>query len=260
MTWLAQSCALLFVVTVVGGAAPLLLRRSDRLLHLLIAFATGIFLGVVFLDLLPEVGHTSAGAGVAHALEEPWLFVLLGVLALYLLESLTIHPGGHQHGHAHGAGEDHGEADRRRHRTVGYASLFGLTVHAFTAGLGLTAGLSIEGLRETLFWSLVSHKAAESISLTAVFMLASFSTRSVWLLVIAFALATPLGAFVGASFVPSLDSYGLAVLTALAAGTFLFVALCDLLPEVFHHRIDVLAKVALLGAGIGVSLLLPGAH
>ena len=47
----------------------------------------------------------------------------------------------------------------------------------------------------------------------------------------------------------------LSVLTALAAGTFLFIAVCDLLPEVFHHRKDTLAKVVLLAMGVSVDLV-----
>ena len=38
--------------------------------------------------------------------------------------------------------------------------------------------------------------------------------------------------------------------------TFLFVALCDLLPEVFHHREDGLLKVVLVVAGVLVSTFL----
>jgi zinc transporter ZupT len=40
------------------------------------------------------------------------------------------------------------------------------------------------------------------------------------------------------------------VAVALAAGTFLYVCLTELLPEVFHHREDILAKIVLLALGI----------
>jgi zinc transporter ZupT len=39
---------------------------------------------------------------------------------------------------------------------------------------------------------------------------------------------------------------------ALAAGTFLYVCLCELLPEVFHHREDGVLKIAFLSAGVAL--------
>ena len=57
---------------------------------------------------------------------------------------------------------------------------------------------------------------------------------------------------------PDLAPEALEPLTAFAAGTFLYVALCDLLPEVFHERRDIAAKVALLLVGLGISHLLHG--
>ena len=52
---------------------------------------------------------------------------------------------------------------------------------------------------------------------------------------------------------PHLGDGSQALLTAFAAGTFLYVALCDLLPEVFHERRDGVVKAALLVAGVAVS-------
>ncbi|MEZ6021419.1 MAG: hypothetical protein R3F17_15385 [Planctomycetota bacterium] len=52
-----------------GGAAPLLARWSDRSLHVALALSTGLFLGAVFLHLLPEIAvplESAAGAD-SHA-------------------------------------------------------------------------------------------------------------------------------------------------------------------------------------------------
>ena len=45
---------------------------------------------------------------------------------------------------------------------------------------------------------------------------------------------------------------------ALSAGTFLYVCLCELLPEVFHRREDGLLKVVLLAAGIALMATVQG--
>ena len=241
-----QYSIIIIAVGLLGGMLPLLVRRSDRLLHLFIAFATGLFLSAVFLHLLPEVARMAASVPSEHGEGEAdhtlWLFVLLGVVGLFLLENLVLAKGG----------------PGSRHLTVGWASLFGLCVHAFTAGLGLAAAHVKPELAEPVFLSIVSHKMAETFSLAAVFMLAGARGSKILVLVLLFSLVTPAGAIVGGELVHVLSSRGLHILTALAAGTFLFVALCDLLPEVFHHREDLWSRIGFLAAGIALSVVLHG--
>ncbi|MEX1026057.1 MAG: ZIP family metal transporter [Planctomycetota bacterium] len=284
----------IFALGCLGGIVPLFVRRTERVLHLLIAFSTGIFLGVVFQHLLPEVAHLSAqeaalhaehdhghgdhghdahadehahpeaehehGAGDhahgvlalepevhAHAHSSLWLWMLGGLLALYFLEHLVF--GGHEH-HGHGA-----SAKREHHATIGWASLFGLSIHALTAGMMLAAAHLELGVGTIVFFCIISHKAAETFSLGTVFLLAGSTARTTLLVILGFSLVTPLGMFIGAEIIGLLPPGGVAVLAALSAGTFLFVALCDLLPEVFHDRKDVLARVALVITGVVVSVL-----
>ena len=280
MPWLVTSCALIFAIAVVGGAVPLAVRRTERVQHLMIAFAAGVFLGAVFLHLLPEVaamadpgaamadpsaatpapapehGELDAahehehghGHGHGHIL---WLCVLLGVVGLFLLENLAIRGGQRIDTAADTAAAE----NRARHRTVGWATLFGLSVHSFTAGLGLSAGVGLEELRGPLLLSVVSHKAVEGFSLAAALLLAGMGRKHVLVVVVAFALVTPAGALGRAWFAPNLSGLDLQILAALAAGTFLFVALCDLLPEVFHHKHDTVLKIGLLAAGIAVDFV-----
>jgi zinc transporter ZupT len=185
-----------------------------------------------------------------------WIFVLIGVVGLFVLEHLVFR-GGHQpdlrqdnrnHSVEH--------SDRREHITVGYAVLFGLSIHAFTAGLGLAAVANRPALATSVFLSIISHKGVEGFSLTTVFMLAGFRLRRILLLILGFSLVTPAGVLLGSLVSRQLDGFGVEVMTALAAGTFLFVALCDLLPEVFHRRIDAAIKVLLLFVGVAVSCLI----
>lgn len=236
-------------VSLAGGVLPLVLRRTDRMLHAWIALATGVFLGAVFLHLLPQVaqlGQTAAaenGDGRAHGGHGAgvWLYVLIGVLALYLLETLAL--------------ARDGGSERGQHVTVGYASFLGLCVHAFTEGVGLAAASVDPELSAAVFVSILSHKFAETFSLSTVYLLARFGPRRILALTLAYALVTPAGVLLGQGLLPGAGLETAAVLTGLAAGTFLFVALCDLLPEVFHHREDVALKIALLAAGVLLSLV-----
>ncbi len=283
---LTESLTIL-AITIGFGCLPLAFRPSHRWLHLLVAFATGIFLGVVFLHLLPQVAHSvveselaAAREEAAHAEEGPaavegedhedhedeagghghvhswlWVFVLAGVVVVYLVENLLLQPASHPHA-GHGGHPGESGSEHRQHVTLGYATFFGLAVHALTSGLGMAAAVDQPELASTFFVSIISHKGAESFSLATVFLLAGFRVRKVLLLIAAFSCVTPMGILAGSFWFSELGNETVQVLTALATGTFLFVALCDLLPEVFHHRADTVYKLVLLLAGIGLSALI----
>ena len=285
MTWLGQSTLLVFALALVGGLVPLVFQRTERLQHLLIALAAGVFLGGVFLHMLPEAAglslHGGAGGEHVHGDLTVWGGVLAGVVLLFLLENLVLRTRtGEEHSHrdhshrdhGHGAAHDHdhspdhghghaqvGDEDEGcevRHRTVGYATFFGLSVHGFTAGLGLSLGEDLPDLQDPLLLSIVSHKAVEGFSLATAFLLAGMARGRILLCLVAFALVTPAGLWMRVVLGGGLGGQPPAILLGLAAGTFLFVALYDLLPEVFHRREDQLVKVVLLAAGIGLSLAL----
>ena len=50
--------------TLLGGAIPLWLGSSHKLLHRFVALTTGLFLGIVFMHLLPDA--LGAGHGAAR--------------------------------------------------------------------------------------------------------------------------------------------------------------------------------------------------
>ncbi|MGB0684841.1 MAG: ZIP family metal transporter [Planctomycetota bacterium] len=231
--------AVILGVGLAGGFLPMLTTWTDRRLHAALALSTGIFLGAVFLHMLPALpqAHVGDHEGHGHGVSLLWSCVLVGVLAVYLLESLVF--------------RTHDHDDLHRHRAVGWASFVGLSLHAFTTGLGLSAaGTAGASLALPVFVAIVAHKAFEGFSLMSVFGLAHFPKRRMATLLAVFALLTPLGVWGGSFLFPSIGEDGIAVAVALAAGTFLYVCLTELLPEVFHHREDILAKIVLLAVGI----------
>lgn len=346
----------ILAVGLAGGALPLAFRWSHRQFHAALALASGVFLGAVFLHLLPMVGAVS-GTGYAHLIYGPmmpgvvlggplshdhngdgipdhlpgqpgvdlpapagapadgapaadgssaaattdaaghthgapiaWLWVLLGVVGVYFVEALVV-PGGHHHpihdqershdhepshdrerghGHEYGHGHDHdhhhGDSHRssataegpeaQRHRAVGWAALVGLSVHSLTSGVALAAVAENRAIATVMLWAILAHKGFESFSLASVFSMSAKNPRQVLAMVIAFSFVTPLGLLLGHQVTAVFGTGGIAVLTALAAGTFLYVCIGELLPEVFHHREDVFAKIALLSLGVGIMYLM----
>jgi len=229
--------AILIGTTLAGGLLPFVAGRSHRLLHRFVAVATGLFLGTVFLHLLPE-----ALEPVRDGLGEPWpgALVLAGVVTLYVIENVAL-PG---------------KESSDRHIVVGWGSFVGLTLHALAAGAGLAAVSGEDALAAAVLVALAAHKAAEGFSLATVFRLSGAGRARIGLLLVAFSLATPAGYAVARVALDDIAVAGQQAFTAVAAGTFLFVSLCDLLPEVFHGRDDARPRLLLLALGIGVSAVL----
>ena len=73
----------LLVVGLAGGLLPLLVKWNDRRLHIALALSTGIFLGAVFLHMLPELPDVIDDATIEPRLL--WAVALAGVLAIYFL-------------------------------------------------------------------------------------------------------------------------------------------------------------------------------
>lgn len=225
----------LVLTTLLGGLVPLFVRHSERVLHLYVSFATGMFLGIVFLHLLPEVASQAEAGGGQRTLT--WLCVLLGVVGLYLIQLALS-----------------GRKGAEQHAVMGWGSLFGLCIHAFATGMGFAAAATQPALELAVLMSLVTHKVAEGFSLATVFLLGGLARGRIVVVIGLFALVTPAGLYAGRWLAGHLSGSGLALFTALAAGTFLFVALFDLLPETFHERGDLAVKLLLVAGGVLASL------
>ena len=202
----------------VGGVLPLFISRGERVLHLLLSLAAGFFLGTVFLHLLPET------FALAQPGDGTWAWVLAGLLAVLAL--------------------DLGLFGAHHHSVVGWTTLVGLGVHAFTAGLGLGV---LPTVSASFGVAMFAHKFGEAFSLGAAMRLSLSKWKPTVLVMSAFALVTPVAIVLGQTFAASSSA---TVLTALAAGSFLYVAVGDLLPEVFHHDEDRGLKLGLVIVGV----------
>ncbi len=252
--------ALLFaLVALACGLIPPVSKLKERWLHAALAAATGIFLGAVFLDLLPslsgaahhgaeEVATSTTTPAIAtgsephhdhvhadHETTRVWFCVLFGLLAVYLFESLAL--------------RTHDSDDRHRHRSVAWAALIGLSLQALVHGVELSVDHGDKATRGALAAALF-HRGAEAFALATIFVLAGIGAKKARLAIVVFAILTPLGLLIGRTFDLAAEPGQVALLTGFAAGIFLFVSLCELLPEVFHHSEDGAIKIALLGVGI----------
>ena len=237
----------IFLLALGAGLLPLFLKFGPRTLHAVVAAATGLFLGITFLHLLPELAARDPTVRL-------WGFVLVGVLAVFLADvALRRESDAHDEMHA-----DEHPAHHGGHRVVGLATFLGLSLHTFGGALAIGLGPSDSSLTRTLVAATLTHKSAEAFSLVSVLLLGELSRRSILGLLVAYALVSPVGIAVGRTLAQSsiLTERALGIADGLAAGTFLYVAVAELLPEVFHGRADRGLKVVLILLGIAASALL----
>jgi uncharacterized membrane protein YraQ (UPF0718 family) len=238
----------LLSASVVGAVLPLYRRWSERGLHLFVAVAAGIFLGTIFLHLLPHLagGGDEHEGPIAHAVSEagslaPWVAAMFGLLLLFAIEKVWLPAIA-------------GASSANPHTVLWTATYVGLSLHAITAGFALSAVVGGSAATPQLVVSLLIHKATETFSLATVMRLAQLSSTRMLVFLGLFALIEPAGLLVGRNLLlhaPALDS----LLTGFACGTFLYVAACDLLPEVFHGHDRPQLKLLAVLLGIGITAI-----
>jgi zinc and cadmium transporter len=181
----------------------------------------------------------------------------------------TAHPSESRHNH----GEGHGDSGGHEHRAAapsiaGWAAVFGLTIHTFMNGVGLAgavqkewddavsassaAALALPGI--ALFLAIFLHKPADALAISTVLTRKGTSRRKIFLVQLGFALMIPIGAaaflLTRGALEKSMQNQLTGAALAFSAGTFLFIALSDLLPEVHFHRHDRIPLFLTLIAGI----------
>jgi ZIP family zinc transporter len=218
-----------FAMTLAGGAFAF---RYQRYLLYIMAFSSGLLIGVAFLDLIPEVTEI----GFHQAVPIRWLMgtLIAGFVAIFLLEKLTIIHSEKQHdfpGH---------------HHHVGLAGALGLSFHSFLDGLaigvGFKAGTSVGVI---VLLAVVAHDFADGLN-TVTFMLATRNNpaRTTALLVVD-AVAPVAGALAAGLFniAPRVVGYQLAFF----AGFLLYLGASDLLPQVHARPRRALIACTILG-------------
>jgi zinc and cadmium transporter len=264
---LSLDCALIVAVSLLGGMLPMSTVLNHTRLQVYLSFSAGSMLGAAFFHMLPE----AARLGSAETIH--WSAV--GLLALFFLERFFSF---HHHEPPHrGSGHDHeaqrGVSTHRRavdvaqdsssshshdHR-VGSASVdvlswgtatFGLAVHSLVGGVALASAIAADfGERKWVgasgwgvFLATVVHKPADALTIVSLMLRSGVPRRLAHLVNLGFALMIPLGVVFFSlglgQLSPGAASRFTAIALSFSAGTFLCIALSDLLPELQFHQHD----------------------
>jgi zinc and cadmium transporter len=273
--WLAVYSGAILAVSLFGGSVPLLGKVTHSRLQLYLSLSAGVMLGASFFHVMPDAMEM-AGAGFG------W-WMALGVVGLFCIERF-IAPHSHevssklQQEHAHEPGCEHDHEHRAAPAVAGWMAVLGLTVHTFMNGVSLGGAVQLDvdkgsagywllpGL--ALFLAIALHKPADALAISMVLSRKGVSRGKLTLVQLGFAAMVPVGAcaflltreaLANAKYTQDALNQLTGAALAFSAGTFLFVALSDLLPEVQFHRHDRVPLSLALVFGIvlmgGIALL-----
>ncbi len=241
-----------------GAAGALLLvpdRLRERLLPSLVSYAVGTMLAAAFLGLLPEA-FEQPGA------QPPRITAVLlgGILLFFVLEKFVLW----RHCHtdtcdAHGSAQHNPDpaAAVRPRRAAGTLILLGDSVHNLIDGVLIAAAfLTDTRLGVLTALAIVAHEIPQEIGDVAVLVHSGYSRGKAMLYNLLTNLPTLLGGVVAYFALETLHGVLPYVLT-LAAASFIYIAVADLIPDL-HRRPEpaaTAAQVLLIGAGIGTIML-----
>jgi zinc and cadmium transporter len=280
---LALDCALIVLISLLGGMLPLATVLTHTRLQVYLSFSAGSMLGAAFFHMLPEAARMSTPATIR------WSAV--GLLALFFLErffSFHQHESrdreaalgpdhapaiveGFTHDHAHGRPD---EPQSRQHSfTDGHgpadalswgSAAFGLAIHSLVGGVALASAIAADFAQRAwvgatgwgVFLATVIHKPADALTIVTLMLRSGMPRRLAHLVNLGFALMIPLGVALFAlglgRLSPTAASSWTAVALSFSAGTFLCIALSDLLPELQFHSHDRLKLSLALLAGFSL--------
>lgn len=278
-------CVVIVAVSLAGGWLPRMVRLTHRRLHVVLSFVSGVMLGVALLHLLPDAlaeheawlqathdhaDHAVEAAGAAGhdhgTVERVMLWMIGGFLLMFMLERWFCY---HHHDAPGEGDEDPAQAGcghaGHEHRLTWTGATVGLTVHSLIAGAALAASVAAEaaGGRALAglgtFLMIVLHKPFDSLTIGTLLVAGGRSRRLHLVVNLLFGLVVPVGVglvLLAGPTGPDVPHRFLSDALAFSAGTFLCIALSDLLPELQFHRHDRIKLTAALVLGLLVSWLI----
>ena len=214
-----------------------------------------------FTHLLPEAVESGA---VAHNLFTT-LFVAL--LAFFMLDKAELYHHGHEHhaalantanshhGHSHG----HEHQQTHQHQSGGLSLLLGDAVHCLGDGMLIAAAcLSSPALGLLVALAVFAHEVPHHMG-DLVVLQGRRNLRAALFKLLSAGSATLIGGLLGYLFFSQMAGW-MPYLLMVAAGSFIYVALADLIPQLQRHWGARDTLLQLLGLALGAGLVLAATH
>ncbi|MFY0689859.1 MAG: zinc permease [Cyclobacteriaceae bacterium] len=198
------SIIVLLLATVLGGLAANFVGYNPKTIKLPLVFGGSFLFAVTIIHILPEL-FTLASDPFAVG-----IYVLIGFFIQQLLEYLT---SGIEHGHVH-----------HHHDINKFSLLAGLIIHSLMEGALLNHDSPLHGQHEayTLLLGIILHKAPAAFALMSVFKNGKRISQNQLLILLIFAVASPIGLLSSAYIDFSSETF--LILFALVSGAFLHIS------------------------------------
>jgi zinc and cadmium transporter len=212
-------------------------RLRTRIVPWLVSYAVGALLGVALLALLPEALRSLSSGSVFSAL-------LAGILIFFILEKLVLL----RHCHTD---------ECSVHAVAAPLVVIGDAFHNFIDGAIIcSAVLTSVPLGINTAIAVAAHEIPQEVGDTAILLAAGYTRgRALILNVVSGAsgVAGAMVAWAAVGIVPEMRPY----ILAFSAGTLLYIAMSDLIPDLHRGQIDTNAprQVALIAAGIATVVM-----
>lgn len=256
IVWILLFCLLGGVLSVLAAALFLLFPSAmrARLLPHLISFATGALLGAALLALLPHA--LLDGRADPHLIG---VTLLGGLLMFFLLEKMVLWR--HFHYVGNGEADDDpavvSESDGHGHHADGTLILIGDGLHNFVDGVLIAAAFLTDihlGIVTAL--AVAAHEVPQEVGDFAILLNSGFSRARALAFNVLSSLATVVGGVLAWAALQEFEPVQPYVL-AVAAASFLYVAVADLIPGLHRHT-DLrsgASQIALILLGVAVIAL-----
>lgn len=177
-----------------------------------------------------------------------------GFLFIYLLEELLTP---HHHDHTH---HDHTHEDPHEHmQHIIIVSWIAIFIHTILDGVGIRAGFAMDQeLGMSILAGVAIHQIPVSLSIASLLRESLFEKKYQIFLILLFALSAPIGFLIAGFFISSVSPLFIALITALAGGSLLYVSNVELLPMIHSqsskHMKYITVSLFVLGV-LGMSLV-----
>ena len=249
LIWILLFCLLGGALSVAAAAVFLLLPEAlrERLLPHAVSFAIGALLGAAFLGLLP---HALEGAGDrdVHTITGA---VLVGLFGFFLLEKLVLWRHCHS-SNCEAHGEEHSFSHSHSHRSAANLILIGDGVHNMLDGVVIAAAFMTNiNLGIVTSVAIIAHEIPQEIGDFAILLHGGFDRKRALFYNLLSSLTSIIGG-ISAYFFLSQTNHIIPYLLAVAASSFIYIAVADLIPGL-HKKVDVsttIQQIVLILAGI----------
>lgn len=210
--WAVGASIVVSLISLVGVFSLLLKEKLlNKILILLVGFSAGALIGGAFLHLLPEALEKANGTNT-------YLYLILGFVIFFILERWLLWHHCHE-----------GKCDVH---PFGYLNLIGDGIHNLFDGLIIGSSFVIDvkfGMITTII--VILHEIPQEVGDFAVLVYGGFGKYKALFYNFLSGVTAILGALVGYNFSERVGNFSSLILP-FAAGGFIYIASCDLIPEI----------------------------